>query len=115
MGRPHKKHAPPMRASNGGRAGNGTTDVATQLYHTLSSSHSAKRTGDAHNGSRPMNPHRPPDPLASAYLARLAEPPTPAHVEALRQLGHTGPIPRTQREASELLTRLFTRGGRRVQ
>ena len=102
-----------MRASNGGRAGYGTTDVAVRLYHTLSSPHSPQRTGDAH-GSRPMNQHRP-DPLASAYLARLAEPPSPAHVEALRQLGHTGPIPRTQREASELLTRLFTRGGCRVQ
>ncbi len=116
MGRPPKKHAPPGgRARRAGR-GHGIRDWTPQVYHPLSSSHSPKRTGgDTRNGSRPMNPYRPPDPLASAYLARLAEPPSPAHVEALRQLGHTGPIPRTQREASELLTHLFTRGGRRVQ
>ena len=90
-----------MRASNGGRAGNGTTDVATQLYHTLSSSHSAKRTGDAHNGSRPMNPHRPPDPLASAYLARLAEPPTPATSKPSASWGTPAPSPeRNARPAS---------------
>lgn len=49
------------------------------------------------------------------YLARLAGPPTPAHVAELRRMGYTGPTPTTQAEASRLVNERARRlAGQRV-
>lgn len=50
-----------------------------------------------------------------AYLARLAGPPSLAHVAELRRLGYTGPTPTTQAEASALVSEQARRlAGQRV-
>lgn len=49
------------------------------------------------------------------YLARLAGPPSPAHVAELQRLGYTGPTLRTQAEASRLVNEQARRlAGQRV-
>lgn len=49
------------------------------------------------------------------YLARLAGPPSPAHVAELQRLGYTGPAPSTQAEASALVSEQARRlAGQRV-
>ncbi len=55
------------------------------------------------------------DEHTRAYLARLAGPPTPAHVAELRRMGYTGPAPTTQAEASALVSEQARRlAGQRV-
>lgn len=49
------------------------------------------------------------------YLARLAGPPSLAHVAELRRMGYTGPAPSTQAEASRLVSEQARRlAGQRV-
>ena len=52
-----------------------------------------------------------PDRRADAYRAALDGPPRPDHVDELKRLGL--PIPRTQREASDLVSAFYR--GRAVQ
>ena len=52
-----------------------------------------------------------PDPRADAYRRVMDGPPRPDHVAALQALGL--PIPRTQREASHLVTAFYREAVRR--
>ena len=54
-----------------------------------------------------------PDHRAAEYRACLAGPPRPDHVAALQALGL--PIPRTQREASDLVTAYIRDAGRGLE
>ena len=49
---------------------------------------------------------RPPTDHRAAYRQALAAPPSPVHMAWLRQHGYSGPTPRTQAEASQLVNRL---------
>lgn len=52
-----------------------------------------------------LKPTRPPTDHRTNYAQALAAPPSPRHVQWLRERGYTGPI-LSQRHASELVTRL---------